>query len=62
VAGLLAEAQEHFDAAQEALQAGDLGTYQTEIEAAQQLIQEAAALAGATPQPTPSPGGGGGGG
>jgi uncharacterized protein len=62
LASLLAEAQEHFDAAQEALQAGDLGTYQTEIEAARALIQQAAALAGATPTPTPSPTGGGGGG
>jgi uncharacterized protein len=62
LASLLAEAQEHFDTAQEALQAGDLGTYQTEIEAARALIQQAAALAGATPTPTPSPTGGGGGG
>jgi uncharacterized membrane protein (UPF0182 family) len=62
VAELLAQAQEHFDAAQDALQEGDLGTYQQEIDAAEDAIRRAAELVGATPEPTPSPTGGGGGG
>jgi uncharacterized protein len=63
VAGLLAEAQQHFDAAQEALTQGDLATYQAEIEAAEAAIQQAAALAGVgTQEEQPAEGGGGGGG
>ena len=56
VGALLVEAQAHFDAAEAALAAGDLGTYQTEIELARDLVQQAAQLAGveATPSPTPS--------
>jgi uncharacterized protein len=42
---LLDQAQQHFDAAQAALQAGDLGTYQDEIQAAEDLIAQAVALA-----------------
>jgi uncharacterized protein len=65
VAALLAEAQQHFVAAEAALQAGDLATYQAELEQAEQLVQQAAELSGAPPpEPSPSPqdGGGGGGG
>ncbi|MGH2653003.1 MAG: UPF0182 family protein [Actinomycetota bacterium] len=47
VAELLAEAQTHFEAAQAALEAGDLGTYQEEIEAARALIEQALELSGA---------------
>jgi uncharacterized protein len=63
VASLLAQAQQHFVAAEAALQAGDLATYQAELEQAEQLVQQAAELSGApAPEPTPSPQGGGGGG
>ena len=41
VAELLAEASNHFAAADEALRRGDLATYQDEIEAAQDLVAEA---------------------
>jgi uncharacterized membrane protein (UPF0182 family) len=57
VATLLAEAQTHFEAAEAALAEGDLGTYQTEIEAARTLVQQAAQLAGVAPSPTPTSGG-----
>jgi uncharacterized membrane protein (UPF0182 family) len=59
VAGLLAEAEAHFEAAEAALQAGDLATYEAEIEEARSLVQQAAELSGgtATPEPSPSPGG-----
>jgi hypothetical protein len=60
VASLLAQAQTHFEAAQAALEAGDLATYQAETDAAQEAVAQAAALAG-VPAPTPSPTGGGGG-
>ncbi len=55
VAQLLAEAEQHFEAAQVALEAGDLGTYQQEVEAAQTLVQQAAELAGAVAPPSPEP-------
>ncbi|MGH2766960.1 MAG: UPF0182 family protein [Actinomycetota bacterium] len=59
VTALLAEAQEHFAAAEAALREGDLATYQAEIEEAERLIQDAAELAGVPPSPEPqgSPGG-----
>jgi uncharacterized membrane protein (UPF0182 family) len=63
VAALLAQAEQHFEAAEAALQAGDLATYEAEIDAARRLIQQAAELTGATPapegspEPSPSPGG-----
>lgn len=44
VAGLLLEAQAHFDAAQAALEAGDLGTYQSETEAGEALVRQACEL------------------
>jgi uncharacterized membrane protein (UPF0182 family) len=64
VAELLAEAADHFAAAEEALRAGDLATYQQEIEAAQDLVAQAlelseepagGAIASPTPPPSPSP-------
>jgi hypothetical protein len=54
---LLAEATQHFEAAQAALDEGDLGTYQQEVDLAQQAVAEAVALAagGAEPGATPTP-------
>jgi uncharacterized protein len=46
VASLLAQATEHFQAAEAALQQGDLAGYQREIEAAQAAVEEARRLAG----------------
>jgi uncharacterized membrane protein (UPF0182 family) len=46
VRALLAEAVGHFDAAEAALRAGDLATYQDEVRAAETAIAEAARLAG----------------
>jgi uncharacterized membrane protein (UPF0182 family) len=61
VAALLADAQQHFEAAEAALQAGDLATYEAEIDQARELVQQAAELSGAppevSPEPSPSPGG-----
>ena len=45
IATLLAQAVEHFQAAQDALKTGDLGTYQTELASAQDLVQQANDLA-----------------
>ena len=60
---LLVEAQQHFLKAQEALVAGDLGTYQREVELAQQDVDKATKLTGqsssspsASPSATPTPG------
>ncbi|MGH2540775.1 MAG: UPF0182 family protein, partial [Actinomycetota bacterium] len=62
VADLLAEASDHFAAADAALRVGDLATYQEEIEAAQDLVADALQLSGAatggatvTPSPSASP-------
>ncbi len=62
---LLAEAAAHFEAAQTALRNGDLATYQTEVDAAQEAVNQAnelyaAQLGGVSPSPatgtpTPSP-------
>jgi uncharacterized membrane protein (UPF0182 family) len=55
---LLGQAVDHFRAAQEALQAGDLATYQSELEQARALVEQANELAageGAEPSPSPSP-------
>jgi uncharacterized protein len=55
---LLAQAVDHFQRAQEALTAGDLATYQSELEQAQALVERANELAageGAPPSPSPSP-------
>ncbi len=65
VAQLLAQALQHFQAADAALKRGDLATYQTEIKAGEALVQQANELAGGTgaggtgtggtPTPTPTP-------
>jgi len=58
IAQLLEQAATHFQAADEALRAGDLATYQREIEAARAAVEQARELAGeGTPAaaPTPSP-------
>jgi uncharacterized protein len=55
---LLAQAVDHFQRAQEALRAGDLATYQSELEQAEALVEQANELAaggGAPPSPSPSP-------
>jgi uncharacterized membrane protein (UPF0182 family) len=46
VAALLAQAAQHFQAAEDLLRQGDLAGYQREIEAAQAAVEEAARLAG----------------
>jgi uncharacterized membrane protein (UPF0182 family) len=58
IAGLLQQAADHFAAAQTALKAGDLATYQIEVNAAQAAVDEANRLAkqaGAPPAPGTSP-------
>jgi uncharacterized membrane protein (UPF0182 family) len=59
IAALLQEAEDHFAAAEAALRAGDLATYQAETELARAAIEEALALigagAGASPSPSVSP-------
>ena len=55
---LLAQAVEHFRAAQEALTAGDLAEDLAELDEARALVEEANRLAGVsegTPTPTPTP-------
>ena len=62
IATLLTEAVQHFDAADAALRAGDLGTYQSELKQAQDLVKQANDLAasqkggsgGGTGSPTPT--------
>jgi len=54
VGQLLAEAQQHFQAAETALKNGDLATYQKEIEAGISLVSQAEQLS-ASPSPTPTP-------
>ena len=63
IRSLLNEALGHFEAAQQALRAGDLATYQSEQDEAQALIEQANRLAAgrdepaasASPSPSPSP-------
>src|SRR5919109_47292 len=59
IRALLTEAVAHFQAAQEALRSGDLATYQSELEQAQALVEQANELAGQgaeqSPSPSPSP-------
>jgi uncharacterized membrane protein (UPF0182 family) len=57
IKALLADAVRHFQAADAALKAGDLGTYQQEIAAAQNDIERAQALANEPSSPTPTPSG-----
>jgi hypothetical protein len=54
VQDLLQQALLHFQKAQDALKAGDLATYQAEINLAQRLVQQANQQAG-SPSPTPTP-------
>jgi uncharacterized membrane protein (UPF0182 family) len=61
IASLLAEAVQHFKAAQDALDAGELGTYQSELKTAQSLVEQANELAqkldasaGSSPSVAPS--------
>jgi uncharacterized membrane protein (UPF0182 family) len=57
VAQLLAQAVQHFQAADAALKKGDLATYQKEINTAIQLVQQANAVSqstSASPSPSPS--------
>jgi uncharacterized membrane protein (UPF0182 family) len=60
ITDLLTQALQHFQAADEALTAGDLGRYQSELAQAQALVQQANDLAaqqtgtGASPTPSPS--------
>ncbi len=51
---LIAEALQHFQAADAALRAGDLATYGREIEAAQAAIEQANRQANPSPSPTPT--------
>jgi len=53
VAGLVAEAQRLYDAAQAALAAGDLGTYQARIDELASVIARLGELTGASPAPSP---------
>ena len=61
VAGLLNDALQHFTAADVALRAGDLATYQSELAIAQALVQQAndlvaaARRVGTSPSPSSSP-------
>jgi uncharacterized membrane protein (UPF0182 family) len=50
---LVAQAQQLYAAAQAALKAGDLGTYQAKIDAMNQVLQALQQLVG-TPEPSPS--------
>ncbi len=51
---LIAEASAHYDAAQAALRAGDLGKYQTEMNTVGQILAQVQNLIG-TPAPSPAP-------
>jgi uncharacterized protein len=55
VARLLAQADQHFKAAEAALRDGDLATYQAEIKEAERLVQQALEEAQKQPSPSPSP-------
>jgi len=52
---LLQQAQTHFENAQAALRSGNLAVYQSEIEAAQAAVDQAAKLAGQSASPSASP-------
>jgi uncharacterized protein len=55
VAGLVAEIERLYDEAQEALDEGDLGTYQERIEELGDALDALAELTGASPAPSASP-------
>ena len=50
---LIAEANSHYQAAQDALKAGDLGKYQTEMNIVGQILNQLGQSLG-TPAPSPS--------
>jgi uncharacterized protein len=52
---LLSQAVRHFAAAQEALRNGDLAGYQSELDQAQALVEQANELTGGAGEPSPSP-------
>ena len=54
VAGLVARAQQLYSEAQDALVAGDLGTYQAKLNELKPILDRLAELTGASPQPSPS--------
>ena len=54
VAGLVAQAQQLYADAQDALAAGDLGTYQAKLNALQPILDRLAELTGASASPEPS--------
>ena len=54
VAGLVSQAIQHYNAAQDALKRGDLGTYQNEINQVGQLLQQINAVQTGSPAPSPS--------
>ncbi|HXM55297.1 MAG TPA: UPF0182 family protein [Candidatus Dormibacteraeota bacterium] len=55
VAALVTQAIQHYNAAQNALKQGDLGTYQNEINQVGQLLQQIDTLQGGGAAPSPSP-------
>lgn len=55
VAGLVAQAQQLYTEAQQALADGDLGTYQAKLNALQPILDRLAELTGASGSPAPSP-------
>ena len=55
VAGLVAQIQRLYEEAQEALDDGDLGTYQDRIEELGEALEALAELTGTSPAPSPSP-------
>ena len=54
VSALLAEALQHFAAADQALRAGDFATYEKEIDAARAAIEQASKQSGPTPTASPT--------
>src|SRR5438093_1259080 len=55
IQGLIAQANEHYQAAYDALKRGDLTTFSTEMAKVGQILQQLQAITGATTSPTPSP-------
>jgi hypothetical protein len=54
VNALIAEAIQHFAAADQALRAGDLATYDREIDAARAAIEQANRQSNPSPSPSPT--------
>jgi uncharacterized protein len=55
IADLVSQANQHYNAAQNALKQGDLATYQKEIDQVGQLLQQISALQRGSPSPSSSP-------